>query len=135
MLEPISGAHFNPAVTAIFAAKRDMPALDSIWYILAQILGGLIGVWVAHLMFEEVVFQYSAKIAGRAIAVVCGIGGNVWAGVHDPCHVACEGKCCCNGSWALHYGCLLVYGIYIVCESCRHNRAYVFGYICRYPTT
>ncbi|MCB0099378.1 MAG: aquaporin family protein [Caldilineaceae bacterium] len=62
MLGPISGAHFNPAVTAIFTAKREMVLSDSALYVLMQIVGGLIGVWVAHLMFEEVVFQTSAKM-------------------------------------------------------------------------
>ena len=67
MLGPISGAHFNPAVTAVFAAKRKISVGDGVLYLLVQIIGGLIGVWIAHLMFEEVVFQASVKIrAGPA---------------------------------------------------------------------
>lgn len=62
MLGPISGAHFNPAVTAVFAAKREMGLSDSALYVLVQIIGGLIGVWVAHLMFDEALFQTSAKV-------------------------------------------------------------------------
>lgn len=61
MLGPISGAHFNPAVTAVFAAKREMNTRDSLLYILVQIVGGLIGVWMAHIMFDEALFQLSAK--------------------------------------------------------------------------
>lgn len=61
MLGPISGAHFNPAVTVVFAAKREMNANETVLYILVQIVGGLIGVWMAHLMFEESLFQLSAK--------------------------------------------------------------------------
>ncbi|MEM7133485.1 MAG: MIP/aquaporin family protein [Chloroflexota bacterium] len=67
MLGPISGAHFNPAVTAVFMAKRELSLKDGIWYIVIQIAAGLVGVWTAHLMFEEVFFQMSTKMrAGPA---------------------------------------------------------------------
>lgn len=59
---PISGAHFNPAVTLVFALKREISARDSIAYVIVQILGALVGVWIAHLMFEETVLQFSQKI-------------------------------------------------------------------------
>jgi len=62
MLGPISGAHFNPAVTAVFAAKREITALDSLLYILVQIIGGILGVWMAHLMFDETLIQFSTKL-------------------------------------------------------------------------
>jgi glycerol uptake facilitator-like aquaporin len=59
MLRPISGAHLNPAVTFIFALRREIGVPDSARYIIAQIIGGLLGVLVAHLMFEEVLIQFS----------------------------------------------------------------------------
>lgn len=62
MFGPISGAHFNPAVTAVFAAKRDLSTSDSLLYMLVQIAGGVIGVWIAHMMFEETLFQLSSKM-------------------------------------------------------------------------
>ncbi|MEZ4662501.1 MAG: MIP/aquaporin family protein [Caldilineaceae bacterium] len=62
MLGPISGAHFNPAVTAVFVAKRSVSFSDGALYILVQIIGGLIGVWIAHLMFEEALWQTSTKM-------------------------------------------------------------------------
>lgn len=49
---PISGAHFNPAVTLVFAIRKDISALTSLWYVLAQIIGGVTGVLTAHLMFD-----------------------------------------------------------------------------------
>jgi glycerol uptake facilitator-like aquaporin len=49
---PVSGAHFNPAVTLVFAARRKSPAAEILPYILAQCLGGIAGTIVAHLMFE-----------------------------------------------------------------------------------
>lgn len=62
MLGPISGAHFNPAVSAVFALKRELPLFDTLLYILVQIIGGLLGVWIAHLMFEESLLQLSTKM-------------------------------------------------------------------------
>jgi glycerol uptake facilitator-like aquaporin len=56
---PLSGAHFNPAVTIGFALRSKLPWSDAAIYIAAQVLGGLIGVWVAHLMFELPVWQFS----------------------------------------------------------------------------
>ena len=56
---PVSGAHFNPAVTVAFAARREIGAGDSVAYIIAQIFGGLAGMLAAHLMFEEQLFQVS----------------------------------------------------------------------------
>ena len=56
---PISGAHFNPAVSVAFALRRELPWTVAIGYILAQIIGAVAGVWAAHLMFELPVWQFS----------------------------------------------------------------------------
>jgi len=56
---PLSGAHFNPAVSIAFALRRPLPWPDTAAYIGAQIIGGAIGVWLAHLMFELPVWQFS----------------------------------------------------------------------------
>ncbi len=69
MLAPISGAHFNPAVTLVFALKRDLAPGAAAGYVLAQIAGGLLGVFVAHAMFDLPLLQMSAKVrAGSALA-------------------------------------------------------------------
>src|SRR5271167_545495 len=57
---PLSGAHFNPAVSLAFALRGELPWPTAGFYILAQVLGGLAGVWVAHLMFELPLWQFSA---------------------------------------------------------------------------
>ncbi len=62
MLAPISGAHFNPAVTFAFWLRRGISARDGVLFILMQLIGGLIGVWAAHLMFEQEIWQLSEKI-------------------------------------------------------------------------
>ena len=61
MLGPISGAHFNPAVSLVFALRRELAARDLPFYVLAQVAGGLVGVWIAHLMFAEELLQFSLK--------------------------------------------------------------------------
>jgi glycerol uptake facilitator-like aquaporin len=61
-LGPISGAHFNPAVTAAFAVRGEMQWTAAAGYFGAQILGAVIGVWAAHLMFELPVLQFSSTV-------------------------------------------------------------------------
>ena len=56
---PVSGGHFNPAVTLSFAIRREISAQVSCLYVAAQLVGGIIGVAVAHAMFELPVFQFS----------------------------------------------------------------------------
>jgi glycerol uptake facilitator-like aquaporin len=58
---PISGAHFNPAVSVAFALRRELSWPNAVIYIVAQIFGGVIGVWIAHLMFELPVWQVSSN--------------------------------------------------------------------------
>jgi glycerol uptake facilitator-like aquaporin len=59
---PISGAHFNPVVTLAMVAAGETPRAAALPYILAQCLGGVIGVWAAHLMFDLPVLQTSAHM-------------------------------------------------------------------------
>ena len=62
MLGPISGAHFNPAVTGAFFIRREIHAAEALAYVAAQVVGAIAGVLAAHVMFDEVVFQLSAKM-------------------------------------------------------------------------
>ena len=63
---PVSGAHFNPAVSIAFALRRNLLWRDATCYIAAQIAGGMIGVWIAHLMFELPVWQVSLHVRAGA---------------------------------------------------------------------
>jgi len=56
---PISGAHFNPAVTLAFAVRREISPLDGVLYVAAQVVGGLAGMLAAHYMFEQSLAQVS----------------------------------------------------------------------------
>lgn len=62
ILGPISGAHFNPAVTITFLLRREISVNDTVAYIITQIIGGIIGVLAAHLMFELDILQFSEKV-------------------------------------------------------------------------
>jgi glycerol uptake facilitator-like aquaporin len=56
---PVSGAHFNPAVSLAAALRGDMTARSTALYLAAQLSGAIAGVWAAHLMFELPVVQIS----------------------------------------------------------------------------
>jgi glycerol uptake facilitator-like aquaporin len=62
ILGPISGAHFNPAVSLVFALRRELSAKDTALYIAAQILGGILGTMIAHGMFALPLLDASIKI-------------------------------------------------------------------------
>lgn len=75
MLAPVSGAHLNPAVTLIMRLRGHIPTATALAYVAAQLAGGVLGVWLAHLMFDVPILQLSAKIrsgpgqlAGEAVA-------------------------------------------------------------------
>ena len=61
MLAPISGAHFNPAVTLVTWLRKDLKAKAALAYMAVQVAGGILGVWMTHLMFEEATLQFSDK--------------------------------------------------------------------------
>ncbi|MGV8954363.1 MAG: aquaporin [Cypionkella sp.] len=61
-LGPISGAHLNPAVSLVFALRRELPIRDAALYAIVQIAGGVAGAWLAHAMFDLPLLQVSTRI-------------------------------------------------------------------------
>ena len=59
---PVSGAHFNPAVTLAFALRREIRPPLALAYVMAQVVGGMLGVVAAHAMFAEPLLQVSARL-------------------------------------------------------------------------
>ncbi len=57
ILAPVSGAHFNPAVTLVFSLRGELPALAAALYIVVQLAGAFLGTMLAHAMFGEVALQ------------------------------------------------------------------------------
>ena len=62
MFGPISGAHFNPVVTLALTLRRESPAKWVLPFLAAQIVGAILGVWLAHLMFDLPILQASTKV-------------------------------------------------------------------------
>ena len=62
ILGPISGAHFNPAVTFVFALKRELAPREALLYIAAQVAGGIAGTMMAHAMFAMPLWEASLKM-------------------------------------------------------------------------
>ncbi|MGV3512777.1 MAG: aquaporin [Novosphingobium sp.] len=61
MLGPVSGAHFNPVVTLVMRLRGEIGSGPALGYVAAQIVGGILGVWAAHAMFDLPVFELATK--------------------------------------------------------------------------
>ncbi|MEP3844062.1 MAG: MIP/aquaporin family protein [Paracoccaceae bacterium] len=68
VLGPISGAHFNPAVTLAFYLRGDIDAKSAASYVPVQIIGGILGVWATHLMFDQPILQTSQTLHRTGVA-------------------------------------------------------------------
>lgn len=80
-LGPISGAHFNPAVTMVAAARREMGVGEGAGYIVAQLLGGMAGVALADLMFSLSAWELSTNDrdgAGLILGEIVATAGLLW---------------------------------------------------------
>lgn len=64
VLGPVSGAHFNPAVSLVMALRGALPKPLLAPYVLAQLVGAVLGAWLAHAMFDATVLQFSTKVRG-----------------------------------------------------------------------
>lgn len=62
ILGPLSGAHFNPVVTLVFAIGREIDANAALVYVVAQMIGGIAGSFLAHVMFELPIIQISETV-------------------------------------------------------------------------
>lgn len=66
VLGPLSGAHFNPVVTVAFALRGEHPWRMTLAYIPVQIIGGVLGVWLCHVMFSLDIMQFSTTARSGA---------------------------------------------------------------------
>ena len=62
MFGPLSGAHFNPAVSMVMTLRGELPAYELVPYIAAQLIGALLGAWLAHAMFDLPIIELSSKV-------------------------------------------------------------------------
>lgn len=69
-LGPISGAHLNPAVSLVMALRREIGVVSFLFYVAVQVVGCVLGAWLAHAMFELPIVQFSTHArAGSAQAL------------------------------------------------------------------
>lgn len=61
---PISGAHFNPAVSAVMTFRGNLSKVELAAYAVVQLIGGMLGAWLAHAMFDVSIIQFSTKLRG-----------------------------------------------------------------------
>lgn len=59
---PISGSHMNPVVTMVEMLEKRLPSRDAFGYLVVQVLGGIAGVWLAHLMFDKSILMTSEHV-------------------------------------------------------------------------
>ena len=75
---PVSGAHFNPAVSAVLAWRGELAKRELVPYVAVQLIGAMIGAWLAHAMFDMAIVQWSTKLrtgAGQWIAEAVATAG------------------------------------------------------------
>ena len=75
---PVSGAHFNPVVSGVMAWRGELQRRDLVPYVVAQLVGAVLGAWLAHAMFDAPILQFSTKVrsgAGQWIAEAVATAG------------------------------------------------------------
>src|SRR5271156_6678051 len=114
---PVSGAHFNPAVSIALSLRRELPVGVAAIYIGAQVLGGIAGVWAAHLMFELPLWQLSTTVrAGPGQWLAEGVATfGLSADDLRLCRAHASGRAI--RGWPLHPLGLLVHGLDLVRQS------------------
>jgi glycerol uptake facilitator-like aquaporin len=86
-LGPISGAHFNPAVSLVMALRGVLPKSQLLPFVTAQLLGAMLGAWLAHLMFDMTVLQWSSKVrsgTGQWVAEAVATAGLLFIILRSP---------------------------------------------------
>jgi glycerol uptake facilitator-like aquaporin len=84
---PVSGAHFNPAVSMVMVLKKEMPWTLGCVYVICQLFGGLVGAWLAHAMFDLPILQTSTKIrsgSGQWLAELVATSGLILVILRAP---------------------------------------------------
>jgi glycerol uptake facilitator-like aquaporin len=84
---PVSGAHFNPAVSAVMAWRGELPRNELALYVVAQLVGAVLGAWLAHAMFDLPILQLSTKVrtgAGQWTAEAVATAGLVLVILRAP---------------------------------------------------
>lgn len=99
-LGPTSGAHFNPAVTLVAAFRREVNPGEAVGYVCAQVVGALVGVGLANLMYSHAWWEVSSNTrsgAGLLLGEVIATAGLLWViGMLTGPDAATSGRCSCR---------------------------------------
>jgi glycerol uptake facilitator-like aquaporin len=100
-LGPLSGAHFNPAVSMVMAYRRELPLELLLGYVAAQLIGAMLGAWLAHAMFDLEILQWSTKVRsanGQLLAELVATAGLVFVILRAPAAKASTMVACYVGA-------------------------------------
>ena len=100
-LGPLSGAHFNPAVSLVMAYRRELPRELLLGYVAAQLIGAMLGAWLAHAMFDLEILQWSTKVRstnGQLLAELVATAGLVFVILRAPAAKASAMVACYIGA-------------------------------------
>ena len=78
ILAPVSGAHFNPAVSIVMRLRGYINNVELSTYILSQIAGSVFGTWVAHFMFDISIIQFFVKDKNGLTNLYCRVRCDFW---------------------------------------------------------
>ena len=98
---PLSGAHFNPAVSLVMAYRKDLPRKLLMGYLIAQLMGAALGAWLAHAMFDKDIFQFSLKVRtgqGQWLAEAVATAGLLFVILRSPAGKASSMVACYIGA-------------------------------------
>ncbi len=101
VMGPVSGAHFNPAISLMLVARGAMPRAMLGPYVIAQLVGAVLGAWLAHAMFDTTILQFSTKVrsgTGQWIAEAVATAGLVLVVLRAPAHRAAAMVACYIGA-------------------------------------
>ncbi|MBS0452092.1 MAG: aquaporin [Proteobacteria bacterium] len=118
-LGPVSGAHLNPVVSSVLLLRRELPLRDFAVYVPAQLVGAVLGAWLANAMFDLSVFQLSTSVhtgMGQWLSEFVATAGLVVVILRAP-----------PGKLAVLAACYIGAGIWFTASSSFANPAGVLG--------
>ena len=124
---PISGAHFNPAVSLVMGLRKAHPWREFLPYAAAQIVGGCIGTLIAHGMFELPLIELAVKARTGPAQWFAEFVATFGLIVTILAVVAFQERGDPRRGRPLHHGSVLVHGVHILRQSSRHSGARVDG--------
>ena len=133
-LAPISGAHFNPAVSLVMTLTGALKPREFGHYVLAQVIGGCLGTLAAHAMFDLPLFQLAAKARTGPAQWFAEFVATFGLIVTIATVVRFRGEAVPYAGRTLHHGCLLVHGLDLLRQPRGHCRSRAHRHLRRHRT-